>query len=184
MQRITIAPWSAEAAAINELLEVRYGKDEIRNKARYRLVWSTNQTEFRHGTYEVFQGHIYIRTETGTIEVPKYPHFPNCYLLENFVFAPIAEIPESKNGHYESIYAFQTPDGDALEPLFRVCELVIFAQQNPYKPGELLALLTKRDQDLFDKEVKYFEDKLNDEGRSPLFFDPHAVIVVPEKRES
>ena len=180
-ERIVIPPWPIEARAINATLDVRYGRDVIRNKPKYRIAWSTAQTEFRYGSYDIYYGHIYLRTETGLNEVPKYPHFPNCYILERFVFAPIAEIPETSNGHYECIYNFQTADGTALEPNFRVCEIVIFAQQNPYKPGELMAILEKEDQKILEDEIKYFEDRLHDEGRSALFFDPHAVVVVPNK---
>lgn len=183
MDNITIAPWKIEADTINDLLEVRYGRDVVRDKPKFRIVWSTHQTEHRFGTYDVYAGHIYIRTETGLTEVPKYPHFPNCYVLEHFVFAPIREVPETANGHYEIIYPFQTADGTSLQPLFRVCEIVIYALQNRYRSGELLNILTERDQKLFDNEVKYFEEKLHDEGRSALFFDPHATVVVPNKEQ-
>ena len=180
-EHVCSPPWPIEARAINATLDVRYGRDLIRNKPRYRIAWSTAQTEFRYGSHDIYYGHIYIRTETGLTEVPKYPQFPDCYVLEHFVFAPIAEIPETREGHYEIIYPFQTQDGTALEPLFRVCEIVIFAQRNPHRPGELLKRLEQEDKETFENEVKYFEDVLHDEGRSTLFFDPHATIVVPNK---
>jgi hypothetical protein len=182
--KILMAPWQAEARAINLLLEIRYGKDVVQARPNYRISWSTTQTERRFGTYDVYyMGHIFLRQETGELEVPKYPHFPDCWVLEKFIYAPVLEIPESKNGHYEIMYPFADQSGAALEPLFRVCEIVIYAQRHPHSPGELMAILTERDKKLFDDDVSYFKDKLDDENRSWIFTDPHAVITVPKNYE-
>jgi hypothetical protein len=182
--KIKIAPWQAEAEAINYLLEARYGKEVVRNKPKYRITWSTNQTERRFGTYHVYyMQHIFLREETGELEVPKYPDFPDCWVLENFVYAPIQEIAETKQGHYEILYPFLSQTKEPLEPLFRVCEIVIWMQHNPYRPGELVNILSDRDKKLFDNEVSYFKDILDDEGKSWLWTDPHAVAVVPKNYE-
>lgn len=182
--KIKIAPWQTEADAINYLLELRYHKDVVRNKPNYRISWSSNQTERRFGTYHFYyMEHIFLRQETGELEVPKYPNFPDCWVLEKFVYAPILELPESKNGHYEIVYPFLSAKQEPLEPLFRVCEIIITAAQNPRNPAEVLNYLTDRDKKLFDAEVGYFTDILNDEGRSWIFTDPHAVVTVPRNYE-
>jgi len=182
--KIKLAPWQPDADAINYLLELRYGKDQVRNKAKYRLAWSTTETERRFGTYHVYyMQHIFLREEKGELEVPKYPSFPDCWVLENFVYAPIAEIPETKQGHYEILYPFLSPKQEALQPLFRVCEIVIFCQKHPEDPAKLLNYLTDKDAKLFDNEVAYFKDVLDDENRSWIWTDPHAVVTVPRNYE-
>jgi len=184
MGKVTIAPWQSEARAINYLLEVRYGKDEVRNKPRYRVSWSTNETERRFGKYHVYyMGHIFLREEVGELEVPKYPNHQDTWILEHFVYSPIEEIPETKNGHYEILYPFLSPKQEPLEPLFRVCEIVVWMHRNPHKPGELRNILEERDKKLFASEVAYFRDVLDDENRSWLWTDPHAVVTVPKNYE-
>lgn len=181
---ITIEPWKSEADAINYLLELRYHKDQVRNKPRFRISWSTNQTERRFGNYHVYyMQHIFLREETGELEVPKYPNFPDCWVLETFVYYPIQEIPETKNGHYEIIYPFLSQSGIALEPLFRVCEIIIYALRHPNSPQETMNILEERDRKLYEGEISYFKDILNDEGRSWIFTDPKAVVVVPKNYE-
>ena len=182
--KIHIAPWQQEARAINHLLEIRYGRDVVKGRPKYRISWSTSQTERRFGTYHVYyMQHIFLREETGELEVPKYPHFPDCWVLETFLYCPVLEIPESKNGHYEIMYPFLSQNQEALEPLFRVCEIVIYAQRHPHNPRELMNILTERDKKLFDESVSYFKDVLDDENRSWLFTDPHAVVTVPKNYE-
>lgn len=182
--KIKIAPWQAEADAINYLLETRYHKDVVRNKPRYRISWSTNQTEKRFGTYHLYyMGHIFLREERGELEVPKYPDFPDCWVLEEFVYAPIAEIAETKQGHYEILYTFLSPKKEALEPIFRVCEIIIWAKEHPQNPQELMNYLTDRDKKLFEGEIAYFKDMLDDENGSWLWVDKKAVVTVPRNYE-
>ncbi|HEU4638241.1 MAG TPA: hypothetical protein VFS84_05275 [Candidatus Binatia bacterium] len=183
--KVKIAPWQSEADAVNYLLEARYHRDQVRNVPNYRISWSTNQTERRFGTYHVYyMEHIFLREERGELEVPKYPNFPDTWVLEKFIYAPIEEIPETRNGHYEILYPFLSPKKEPLEPLFRVCEIIIFALEHPQNPLELLNYLTDRDKKLFDSEVAYFKDVLDEENRSWIWTDPKAVVVVPRNYES
>lgn len=184
--KVKIAPWKPEADAINYLLELRYGKDQVRNQPQYRLSWSTTETERRFGTYHVYyMQHIFLREERGELEVPKYPDFPDCWVLENFIYAPVMEIPETKNGHYEILYPFLSPKREPLEPLFRVCEIVIWCQRNPHQPGELYNILSERDKKLFQKEVAYFEDILEDRSGSWIVSALHdrEAVTVPKNYE-
>jgi hypothetical protein len=167
--KIKLPPWSQECRAVNKLLEDRYGKDVVRNKPKFRIIWSTNETEHRFGHYNVYyMSHIFLREEVGVLEVPKYPDFPDCYVLENFVYNPISEIPESKHGHYEILYPFLSPSKKPLEPLFRVCEIIIYCVRHPRDPREIFNYLTEKDRRLFDSEVAYFKDVFEDVGGSPL----------------
>jgi hypothetical protein len=182
--KVKIAPWQAEADGINYVLEARYGLDTVRRKPKYRISWSTTEIERRFGTYHVYyMQNIFLREETGEMDTPKYPDFPDCWVLEKFIYAPVLELAESQNGHYEIMYPFLSPKKEPLEPLFRVCELVIWMANNPQNPHELMNILTERDKKLFESEVSYFKDVLDDENRSWLWTDPHAVTVVPKNYE-
>lgn len=182
--KIKIAPWQKDADAINYLLELRYHKDQVRNVPQFRLSWSTNQTEWRVGRYHLYyMENIFLREEVGKLEVPKYPYLPDCWLLEMFVYAPVEEIPESKNGHYEVIYPFLSSKQEPLEPRFDICEILIYAVRNPQNPRELLNRLAETDEKRFKKDIEYFKDILEDEGRSWLWTDPHAVVTVPKNYE-
>lgn len=185
--KIKIAPWQAEARAINKLLDDRYGRDPVKNRPKYRVSWSTTETERRFGRYHVYyMQHIFLREEVGELEVPKYPDFPDCWVLENFIYCPVEEIPESKSGHYEILYPFLSPKKQALEPLFRVCEIIIWCQRHPQDPKELYNYLTERDKKLFDSEVAYFKDVLEDKAGSPLVtaLRDKEAVTVPRNYET
>jgi hypothetical protein len=61
----------------------------------------------RFGTYENFLGDIYLSTETGFKEVPKYPHLPFQWVLERIVPVPhINEHELTTKVSYEPIWGF------------------------------------------------------------------------------
>lgn len=182
--KIKIAPWQKEADAINYLLELRYHKEVVRGRPNFRLSWSTNQTEWRVGRYHLYyMENIFLREEVGKLEVPKYPYLPDCWLLEMFVYAPVEEIPESKNGHYEVIYPFLSAKRNPLEPLFEVCEAFIWAIRHPEDPLVVMNRLVDKDNKKHLKEIEYFKDILDDENSSWLWVDKKAVITVPRNYE-
>lgn len=183
--KYTIAPDNEDARCINKILEDRYGLDVNTNRPRFRLSWSTTQTEYRIGTYDVYyMRHIFLRTEHGKLEVPKYQHFQDKWVLEQLVYAPVQEIPETRNGHYEALYVFQDAKENYLKPLFRVCEIVIWQIRNPQR--DLITILEERDKKLFAQEVAYFEDVLEDRSGSWIVSALHdrEAVTVPRNYET
>ena len=109
-----------EAYVINNRLEEFYGKHTVANKARFRVVWSTEQIEKRRGTFNVFHGDIFLREETGIREVEKYPFFPNCWVVERLhgnVY------PDVLDGEYIYEPLFTFPEGLPLN--WRAVDLVV-----------------------------------------------------------
>lgn len=115
---------------INKLLLERYGK-ELDGRPRFRLVWADNQLEKRHGEFEIYCGDIYIRTEIGVQEMPKYSWISNRWILERLVFgAPLPAIINDKPGSYECLWVFSASDGSFLTPHWWAVEHVVQAVLN------------------------------------------------------
>ena len=107
----------------------------------FRIVWSSEQFEYRKGIFDEFiKGtNIYLRTVEDTIKTKKYPNSNERWILEKW-FPPqnIPELPENVNGGYESIYVFQDKNGKFL-PLDE--EIITF----------IVSALTKNTEYLKDK---------------------------------
>ena len=109
---------------ISIALKEKYGS-AFDGRARWRLVWSEEQTEKYSGEREVWVHGIFLRQEKGLREVKKYGYLKDRFVLERLVYMEVPDLPESSNGHYEPVYVFQTKDLQYLEPNLLVCEMVI-----------------------------------------------------------
>lgn len=114
---------------INKYLIEHFGIDSDGGGPIWRVVYSEDQLEKRHGTYEDYTTNgLYIRTVTEVREVKKYNqwiHFK--YVLERLVIVPdtnIPELPMTKKS-YEPIWVFQDKNENALPPKFNACKLII-----------------------------------------------------------
>jgi hypothetical protein len=112
----------------NQLIDL-YGIDTITGMAMWRVVWSEDQFEHRHGTYDDYsEGGIYLRTVTEVRYVPKYRQ----WIKEKYVLERLVVIPEVSQGDlpatklsYEPIYPFETNSGKYLPPRLDACQFVI-----------------------------------------------------------
>ena len=182
--KVILPPDAKDVKGINMALDTMYGRDVNANRPKFRIAWSTVEKEVRFGTYSVYyMGHIFLRDETNYIAVAKYPAFPDRWVLEMLVFSPIADIPETRNGHYECLYVFQGSQQQYLPPLHRVAETVIWAIRNPDR--NLYSYLERREKEIYDKEIEYYMDVLEDQGGSPLVTALHAreAVTVPRNYE-
>ncbi len=95
---------------INVTLLDHYGR--LENIQTWRIVWSTDQREWRYGTYEDFtEGGIFIREVTERREVPKYSQWaPNKWVLERLLVVPVDASPDHPQIDsalsYEPLWAF------------------------------------------------------------------------------
>lgn len=182
---ITLPPHSTEAKVINMALEFTHGRDVVRDKPKFRIVWSTIESEVRYGHYSVYyMEHIFLRDETGYLTVAKYPDAGDRWVLETFVYAPIAEVPESKNGHYEPLYVFRNSKGEYLPPLLDICHIIIKSlRANNIR--EIINELGRMDSKKLEKEIEYFKDVLEDELGSVLVtaLRDREAVTVPRNYE-
>ena len=182
---IKLPPDATTVKAINLALREMHGIEVANSRPRFRISWSTTSSEVRYGTYSIYyMEHIFLRDETGYVACAKYPNNPDRWVLEMLVYAPIAEVPESRNGHYEPLYVFQDKKGEYLPPLHQVAEIIIWALKNPEK--NLVERLEREDKRKFAQEVAYFEDILEDTTGSVLVtaLRDKEAIVVPSNYET
>jgi hypothetical protein len=104
----------------------------------FRVVWSNYQTEKRRGVFNEFYGDLFVRTTFGVHERLKYPWIKDKWVLERWYPPEIVhheDLPESNRGSYEPIYVFQDANGNALPPVWRAVQLIIYAIMNPVSPA-------------------------------------------------
>ncbi len=184
---------SSQLVYLNKKLADR-GKS-LDGRPVWRIVWSTSQREYRRGKFSDFYGNIFLREVEEVRNVPKYWYCPDRWVLERLTFLPPnAAIHEElitqssfdiyqpvRNGTYEPIYVFQDKEKNPL-PLH---ELVIEAILHTLEFGERIKLTDSDFRDDYfketDLEAAYFEEVLNDTGRSPLFSFENSVFVDSEK---
>ncbi len=114
---------------INKQLVDFFGIDTESNNPIWRVVYSEDQYEHRHGTYDDYTPNgLYIRTVTEVRYVPKYKQWiHNKYILERLVVIPDVSIPElpATRKSYEPIWVFQDKDENALPPRIDACQFII-----------------------------------------------------------
>lgn len=116
---------------INRQLIDLYGIDTVTGQAMWRVVWSEDQFEHRHGTYDDYSpAGLYLRTVTEVRYVPKYRQ----WIKEKYVLERLVVIPETNQGDlpatklsYEPMYPFETNSGKYLPPRLDACQFVIDA---------------------------------------------------------
>lgn len=115
--------------SINLQLIDLYGIDTITGLPMWRVVWSEDQFEHRHGIYDDYTpGGLFIRRVEEVRYVPKYRQWiKNKYVLERLVVVPetnAGDLPATKLS-YEPIYPFQTGSGEYLPPRVDACKFLI-----------------------------------------------------------
>lgn len=99
----------------------------------WRLVWSENLTEKRHGLFQDWYGSIFIREYRGIREARKYNYISERWILEKFNSCRAGDFSFSGDsaGSYEPVWVFETGNGDYLAPTFKAVQFIIeFARQN------------------------------------------------------
>jgi hypothetical protein len=114
---------------INRQLVDLYGIDTVTGKPMWRVVWSEDQFEYRHGTYVDYdRSGCCLREVTETRYAPKYSQWiRNKHVLERLVVIPeinAGDLPATKLS-YEPVYPFETNSGQYLPPRLDACQFVI-----------------------------------------------------------
>lgn len=165
----------------------------------WRIVWSTSQREMRRGKFSDFYGSIFLREVEEVRNVPKYWYSKDRWVLERLTYLPpnasihhelISQTSTLDiqapvyNGTYEPIYVFEDKDRNPL-PLH---ELVVEAIMHALEFGKRVHLTDSDFRDEYfkatDLEAEYFEEQLNDFGRSPLFAFENSVFLDSQKQRT
>jgi hypothetical protein len=114
---------------INKQLIDLFGIDTESSNPIWRVVYSDDQYEHRHGTYDDYTPNgLFIRSVTEVRYVPKYKQWiQHKYILERFVIVPDVNVPELPmlKKSYEPIWTFEDKNGNALPPRLDACQFII-----------------------------------------------------------
>ncbi len=110
---------------INQQLQDYFGIDTASSRPMWRVVWSQDQREKRETMW----------SEDGSIalpypvimELPKYQHIKEKYILERLVLVPGHQQKElaGEKTSYECMWSFEDNKGQYLPPRFDMCKFVI-----------------------------------------------------------
>lgn len=106
--------------AINKSLQDLYGVDTVTGLPMFRIVWSEDQYEKRHGTFDdITPAGIFVRTVTEVRLVPKYKQ----YIHQKHILERLVVVPESNRKELADIQVSYEP-------------LVVFYKTNKYTGKE------------------------------------------------
>lgn len=121
-----------EQLQVNKWLLDRYGRWEGADVPRYRVSWSTNQTEKRLvKDRAVYSGPIFLRHETGVFELPKYPYDQDRWVLEKCIPNPAGYDIVDCNYSYEPLWVFKTNKGNYLPLERKAINLILKFHEDP-----------------------------------------------------
>lgn len=153
----------SEVEVLNQWLKDTYGNVVWGDHAKYRVSWTTGQVEKRLiQNRNVFSGQIFLRTESGVFEVPRYPFDKDRWVVEKCVPNPSGYDIVDSNYSYEPLFILQTNKGVFLPLEKKAVRIIINFHENPQKthmtPGEMESDEARREAE----EVAEFEAKLED----------------------
>lgn len=153
----------------------------------YRVVWSWDQLEKRFSDkWTDWYGQILIRSEhKGVREIRKYWYMKTpCWVLEKLIFMRgqwhlkelMKELVEAQNGTYEPILPFFHEQSNKHLPVDEeTVGNIVHRLHNPILKTPLdWKNLEKQEE---EEEVKYFENKISEDERSPLFVWENSAFV-------
>jgi hypothetical protein len=153
----------SDSLVINQWLKDRFGNVTWAELPKYRVSWTTGQTEKRYiKDRQVFSGPIYLRTESGVFTVPKYPFSKDRWVLEKCIAVPRDYDIVGTNHTYEPLFVFETNKGEFLPLEKKAINLIIYFHERPeanrMTPGQMADDEAKIDA----AEVAEFEQKIGE----------------------
>jgi hypothetical protein len=127
----------------------------------YRLVWSEDVFENRHGLFRDFtESGLFIREVVETRKVKKYNYVRNRFILEKWAPGNLtanSETPDTMSGDYLPIYVFEDKSGKFLSPNRKVLEFLINYMNGRINKDEKIDPRI-----LEEKEIKYTMETFED----------------------
>lgn len=169
---------------INETLLMEFGK--VNDHQKFRLVWSEDLNEKRHGIHRKYHGPIYLGESYGVELCKKYSYISEKWVLE--VYSPESLLnKEIDSDGYEPVWTLQDDQGHYLPPNLEFCEFIAKAWEfgKSGKAHKTEKQLASEEVEKFNKEVKEGEEILEEKGSSPLMSQLHdgSAVTVNKERE-
>lgn len=139
---------------LNKLLADRFGK-HFDGRPKWKLAWSEDLFEHRHGYFEDYHGDIFLRSFEGVRYVRKYTSVHNRWILETLTFEPNNQIIKgAENGHYEYIKAFGVDrNGKPIMPTWNMLEFLVKLIIDPVKAKADIKAMEAADKKKFIEEA-------------------------------
>jgi len=150
-----------EIKSINDWL-LKYGGQSPNGLPMFRLAWSNDQFEFRKGTFNIYSGDLFLRTDIGTKLVRKYNYIHERWILERWAPQELVksdETPLVTNGDYIPVWVYEDKFHNYLEPTQKVIEFQFYMMQKGKASTEqdiMNEILIKEDQ-----EIQTFMDMID-----------------------
>lgn len=139
----------------------------------FRLVWSEEIFENRHGTFREFtESGLFIREVTETRRVRKYNYIHNRWIFEMWAPGNLTknrETPDADSGDYVPVYVFESRDGNYLPPNEKVVRFLISALQGKVKHDEIPSREYLEEKEI-SKQMEIMEDH-------PAWFQTRAGVA-------
>lgn len=157
----------------NRWLKEHYG-ETLDGKPLFRVVWSTNLTEKRKGTFRDMYGEVLIREVTEIRDCLKYPFAQDRWVLERLTLTPeqIYNIDIFTRYTFEGIHVFQTDKEQYLPLSMEMVEVAMYLalvwgnMKYPERLEYRIEALRKREAAKKEK----IRQIIGENQRSPLFF--------------
>lgn len=147
---------------INKRLISTYGL-HVCGKPKFKLVWSTDEVEFRNGTFEKYYGEIYLGETTGITECRKYEDADliDKYILESLEIVSNPELLIQLG--YEPLFVFHDKLGNRLPVNWDVIMVFCNYKLNPIRrEWRTEEMDRKEEQRILEIEKKKARIKLDD----------------------
>ena len=150
-----------EIKKINDWLAL-YGGESPTGLPNFRLAWSNDLYEFRKGTFNIFHGDIFLRTEQCTKLVRKYNYIHERWILERWApqnLVQSEETPAITNGDYIPVWVYEDKHHNYLEPTQKVIEFQFYCMMNnkPSTEQQIMNEIKIKE----DAEVQHFMDMID-----------------------
>lgn len=173
-----------EVNKVNKQLKDSYGC-ELDGRSKFRIVWSESQTEIRVGLHKVYSesGKVWLRDEYGPRLCRKYNYVRNMFILEKLEYYHNPEVLRSEQGSYEPVWVFRDKNGQALDPIWVACSVIVNSLFNKEKQTKNDIL---RENDAAKKkEIAYNLDVIqnNSPYLATMLHNKEAVFLDSEKEK-
>lgn len=167
---------------INIQLTEDYGRG-LQDLPKYRVVWSTDETEIRTAVYSKFtEAGIYLGEEKKTCRTHKYPLWKDYWILE-YVQPNLANPELKANWSYEPIYIFKDGNERPLPLNWEVIQTIIFFHINGMgrKAPTASEILHEYEEQLEREKADMLDYLQHDEAFPNKMYDS-KVVTIPHKR--
>lgn len=122
---------------INCWLALRYGCADD-GRAKYRLMWTSELTEYRHGIFLDWNDFVGYSEVEDTRLCPKYHYAMDRWVLEklDYTAAPLPDLVNQPKLPYETVWIFwKGDDGEYVEPKIDRIDMMCYYDYNGHLRG-------------------------------------------------